>query len=193
LKDIHLPVEVNQFPNAPGWWILILLLLSALAFYLYKKYQFKKAIRLLSPAKKEIEILRTVSHDDLNPHAVASLSGLLKRISLIYFGKPNIASLNGFEWLSFLNQQSKSLSINADSSTALVEFSKQDGYLLTQAAYQKSPQIDYAQWQQLLTTSELWIETVIVSFAKKRLHKKPKEYAPKIASSEKTLATGEPS
>ena len=40
--------------------------------------------------------------------------------------------------------------------------------MFLQAAYQKTPEIDFDEWQNLLSTSELWIEAVILNFAKKQ-------------------------
>ena len=37
LKDIHLPENIDQFPSAIGWWIVLSLIILALVFLVYKK------------------------------------------------------------------------------------------------------------------------------------------------------------
>jgi hypothetical protein len=168
LKDIRLPAEVNQYPNAPGWWILLALVIVICSFFIYRRYKFKQATKLIKPAKAEIERLKMVDKTNLEAHHVAMLSALLKRIGIIYYGKSSIASLNGSQWLNFLNQQSKKLAIDKTSTLNSEFFTVENSNLFLQAAYQKTPEIDFDEWQNLLSTSELWIEAVILNFAKKQ-------------------------
>lgn len=167
LKDIRLPGEVNQFPNAPGWWILLALMTVICGFLLYRRYKFKQATKLIKPAKAEIETLKGVDKSSLTAHHVATLSALLKRIGIIYFGKSSIASLNGSLWLNFLNQQSAHLAAHKANKSDLEFFTEENSYLFLQAAYQKNPEIDFDEWQNLISISEQWIEAVILNFAKR--------------------------
>jgi len=163
LRDIHLPNAVDQFPYAPGWWILLAIILFAISLYLYRIYQYKKAIRLLKPAKIEIEQLKSLNQDQINAHSVASLSALIKRVCLIYYPTRKVASLMGSHWWNFLNfEHSK----KTGTSTQL--FSEQAILFLTQAPYQKNPTLDINEWKQLVLSSEIWIENLIKSSAKNR-------------------------
>ena len=157
LRDIHLPDQIDQFPYAPGWWILLAIILIGIGFYLYKIYKYQRAIRLLKPAKAEITELRSLKDNELNSHSIAKLSALLKRICLIYFPRKTVASLNGKNWLEFLNKQ-------ANQKTSF--FSEADIDLFASASYQANPNIQPVDWYRLLTSSEICIEEIIRTAAK---------------------------
>jgi len=163
LRDIHLPDAVDQFPYAPGWWILLAIVLFAFGFYIYRIYQYKKAIRLLKPAKLEIEQLKSLHQDQINAHSVANLSGLLKRVCLIYYPSQTVASLNGSNWWNFLN-----LEHNKKAGSTEVLFSEQAISFLTQAPYQKNSTLDINEWKSLVQASEAWIENLIKRSAKNK-------------------------
>jgi len=167
LRDIHLPEQIEQFPYAPGWWILLTAIILLVCFYLYKKLQYKKAIKLLIPAKKELQELRELPSDQIGAHDVAVLSALLKRICLIYFPKISVAALNGNQWLTFLNQQFKN-SQNSGGQETTPLFSDSDMRFFSTVAYQKSPQIKTEDWGRLLSSSERCIESIIKTAAKKK-------------------------
>jgi len=160
LKDIHLPEPVTFFPSAPGWWLLGSIILVLIAYFIYRQYRYKKLIRLMTPAAQEINYLKQISP---SASSLAQLSALLKRISLVYFPQLQVASLKGTQWLNFINHQSQ------DSSKQRVIFSEPYASLLTQAAYQKKPQIDPLDWKNLLRLSQQWIENIITQQAKKQL------------------------
>lgn len=160
LRDIHLPDQIDQFPYAPGWWILLALILLAVGFYLYRVYQYKRAIRLIIPAKAEIAALRALAPEDINAQSMTTLSALLKRVCLIYFPQKLVASLSGTSWVTFLNQQS-----NDDNGR--IFFSQTNIDLFAKAAYQKNPEISQIEWLSLLISSDNCIETIIKSAAKK--------------------------
>ena len=155
LRDIHLPDQIDQFPFAPGWWILLALLLITLAYFLYRLYQRQRALRLLKPAKKEIAELRSLQQEQLNAHSIAKLSALLKRVCLLYFPRKSVASLNGHNWLHFLNDQAKFAHQNQSF------FSDTDIQLFSKAAYQANPDIAQQDWLRLLLASESCIESII--------------------------------
>jgi len=173
LRDIHLPDQIDQFPYAPGWWILLALLLIGIAFFLFHIYKKRRAIRLLKPARAEINQLRSLSQEQLSAHSVAKLSALLKRVCLIYFPRSSVASLNGYDWLNFLNDQAAyALTKHApqkNSSHGRQFFSDADIQLFSRAAYQANPEIEMTDWLRLLSSSENCIEAIIRTAAKKRL------------------------
>lgn len=168
LRDIHLPDQIDQFPYAPGWWILLALLLIGIVFYLFHVYKKQRAVRLLKPAKAEINQLRSLSQDQLDAHSIAKLSALLKRICLIYFPRRLVAPLNGHDWLNFLNDQAKYVPHKRSSHNEIF-FSDADIQLFSRAAYQSNPKIEKIDWLRLLLSSENCIETIIRTAAKNRL------------------------
>ncbi|MDQ7048819.1 MAG: DUF4381 family protein [Enterobacterales bacterium] len=158
LKDIHLPEPVTFFPSAPGWWLLGIIILSIISYLIYRHYRYKKLIRLITPATQEIKQL---TQADPSASSLAQLSALLKRISLVYFPKAQVASLQAEPWFEFLNNQSQ------QHSKQLVTFDNGHKRLLTQAAYERDPKINLDEWKNLLHLSQQWIENVITQQAKK--------------------------
>lgn len=159
LRDIHLPNQVDQFPSAPGWWLLLAVILITIGYFIYRHYQFKKAIRLLKPAKLELSKLKALATNQIDAHAIATLSALLKRICLIYFPNLEVASLSGQKWLKFLNQQNKT----DDPENPL--FSSQDIQLICETPYQKDPMVPAGSWNSLIAASEKCIEQIIIGAA----------------------------
>ncbi len=92
LHDIQLPAPIAWWPLAPGWYLLIALLvalivLSARFFWQRKKRALKReALRLLMEAD------------------YASASTLLRRLALYQYPDENIAGLRGESWLAFLDK-----------------------------------------------------------------------------------------
>ena len=155
LKDIHLPEQIDQFPIAIGWWILLIIIIFISGYVIYRMVKYKKAIRLIKPANIEITALRNL--EKANAHSIATLSALLKRVCLIYFPHENIASLNGEACLNFLNQQAQK---------DTVFFSHKNIHTFSQTAYQANSKIDLNEWVLLLDSSEKCIESIIKTAAK---------------------------
>ena len=166
LRDIHLPDQVDQFPSAPGWWLLLTIVLIAIGYLIYRRYQYQKAIQLLKPARTELSELRALSPDEIGAHSIATLSALLKRICLVYFPQLEIASLSGQSWLNFLNQQ------EALNNTEMVYFSPQNIQLFCEIPYQKNPTISVNDWNSLINASESCISQIIIGAAKTKIKNK---------------------
>ena len=167
LRDIYLPEAVDQFPYAPGWWILLALVLTIIGFYLFRFYQYKKAISLIKPAKVEIDQLRSLNQEQIDSHSVALLTTLIKRICLIFYPTKQVASLSGDNWWKFLNHEYS----NQSGKSSLL-FSDDEIEFLLQAPYQKEIKLEQKHWYQLLDSSEQLIETLIKYSAKKNRGRK---------------------
>ena len=166
LRDIHLPEAIDQFPSAPGWWILLFILVCAIAFYLYRIYQYKKAIRLIKPAKAELAELKSLEENEVDSHAIALLTGLIKRVCLIFYPSHQVASLNGESWWQFVNSQH---AIHVGLKKEL--YSQDEIIFLTQAPYRKETSIQTKHWHKLLKSSEDFIENLIKYSAKRNKRK----------------------
>ncbi|MEX1667156.1 DUF4381 domain-containing protein [Zhongshania arctica] len=101
LADIHLPPAIAAFPWAPGWWLLLgLLLIVMLAGFLWlrqrrRKHAFRRA------ALTELSELVAIEKD---AEFAQQLNQLLRRVSLHSFSNDNIAGLSGDKWTNFLYQ-----------------------------------------------------------------------------------------
>lgn len=103
LRDIHLPEPISWWPIAPGWWFLIvsLLLILIILFVSRKVYKSKQLKRDIS---SELDNIKQQFQQTQNKSQLAkSLSMLLRRSSITYYPKTNIAGLTGNNWLAYLD------------------------------------------------------------------------------------------
>ncbi len=104
LRDLHLPDPVSWWPLAPGWWVLIVLVLIGVGWLLklaWRKRQFtaprRYAIRTLAAVEAEY-----LSHR--NPVRLGQqVSELLRRGMLAYAPRHEVAGLTGEAWLRWLD------------------------------------------------------------------------------------------
>lgn len=101
LRDIHLPPPPDFWPPAPGWWLLVAILLALLAWALviaWRRARLRQAQRRLLALLDELE--RRGTHE---PRQLAQLSILLRRIALMHYPRGEVAGLAGEAWLHFLD------------------------------------------------------------------------------------------
>lgn len=103
LRDIHLPPDPGLWPPAPGWWVLLALLLvlaGALAVL------HRRAARRRRPQREALQALaalRRALDEGEAPHRIAAESAsLLRRVALGKFARREVAGLAGPAWLEFL-------------------------------------------------------------------------------------------
>jgi len=107
LRDIHLPAPISWWPIAPGWYGLMVLVISLLlagflGWRFYRRGGAKReGLRLLLIYEKQAQ--------QGEPSAVicAQVTELLRRVALAYFPRQDIAGLHGDAWIRFLNQTGK--------------------------------------------------------------------------------------
>ncbi len=148
LRDIHLPDPVSWWPLAPGWWALLLLLVSIvlITMYLIRRYRNHK-ISAIYLAKRELERIKTdfnITQDKSN--LVIELSELIRRLSISIFPREESAGLTGEEWLKFLDQYSEKN-----------EFDNGIGRVLIEAPYQADPEFNSNELTELIS---IWLESV---------------------------------
>ena len=104
LKDLHLPAPVSWWPLAPGWLILLIVLIVvglsvATWFYVrWRRYYHRRvALRTLAQLKQHYIATRDVD-------CVSQASVLLRRMCLRYYSRTVVAGLFGLEWLAFLDK-----------------------------------------------------------------------------------------
>ena len=104
LHDIHLPAIPDWWPLAPGWWIVLgLILLSTLflAFYWWRKRRWQKKIL------EEVDKVIGQKNTDLSLQ-LAGLSSIMRRVALRRYPREQVANLHGQAWLKFLKHTSAS-------------------------------------------------------------------------------------
>ncbi len=97
LHDIHLPEQINNFPMAPGWWILVASIIIA-AIFLYKRY--KNNTRLNANKKQALLVIE--NNENFSANACISL---LKWAAIQYFSRQKLAQMYGDSLLNFLTKQ----------------------------------------------------------------------------------------
>lgn len=149
LRDIHLPGAIPDWPPAPGWWLLGILIL-AITIYLgirlyryWKNKQYRReGIRALQLLKDQYESSPKTMEDKMR--YLQRYSQLLKRVAFSGFPRDEVASLSGESWVAFL-----------DLSGNTKEFSMGCGQVLIEGNYAQSVEFDY---QALYDLGILWIK-----------------------------------
>ena len=123
LRDIHLPAEPGLWPPAPGWWILVALLLVLLA---WAAWVATHRYRLHRQRQRILAMLGELEQDsDTTPEKIARISILLRRLALMRYPRQRVAALTGRDWLGFL-----------DASGGQGRFSQGPGQVLASGPYQ---------------------------------------------------------
>jgi cbb3-type cytochrome oxidase subunit 3 len=143
LRDIHLPDAIGWWPPAIGWWLLVILvpLLIALVFWLYKRITRKTAIKA---AKKLLLQIKQDQQRD-NRQKVRDLSALVRRTAISTNVRNECAGLTGQQWLEFL-----------DRSVTGGPFTQGIGQLLANAPYQQKAPTEQ-EISQLTSLCEDWL------------------------------------
>ena len=61
LSDIHLPDNVHNYPIAPGWWLLAVIVLAILVYGIIKLRQYFKARKVQKQALKQLSTASEIS------------------------------------------------------------------------------------------------------------------------------------
>ena len=92
LSDIHLPDNVHNYPIAPGWWLLAVIVLAILVYGIIKLRQYFKARKVQKQALKQLSTASEIS----------TIVALLKWAALQYFPRTHVAHLTGNKFKDFL-------------------------------------------------------------------------------------------
>ena len=105
LRDLHLPDAIGWWPLAPGWWVVLAIVVAVLAYLtwrLYKRWQFLAPRRY---ALRELARLEAEYLEHRNPIVLGKqLSELLRRGMLAYAPREEVAGLTGEAWLAWLDE-----------------------------------------------------------------------------------------
>lgn len=144
LRGIHLPLPIETWPPAPGWWVLVLVGIIAFLAMLYWLWQNFKANAYRRDGIRQLDaiMLAYESHGDSRRYLEA-YQVLLKRVALTRYDRELVASLSGEAWVAFLDQCLNS-----------VEFSIGEGQVLIAGNYMLEPEADI---HKLNALGRLWI------------------------------------
>lgn len=109
LHPLREPEAIGWWPLAPGWWLLIILsviAVAALSYWLYRRHQAKAYRR---QALRQLEVLQQQRQAGLqDTDYLESINALLKRVAIIAYPERAVAALHSVQWLDFLNSSTKS-------------------------------------------------------------------------------------
>jgi len=150
LKDIHLPDPVSWWPLAPGWWGLVILILLLVGLFFIGRTLYRRG-QLRREAHKALQDIQTQykTHQD-DRQLAADLSTLLRRVTLSYSSRDDVASLTDDAWLYFLDRGVAKTKFKD-------AFSNGAGRVLIDAPYKPTVNIDSAA---LLKTCAVWIDAL---------------------------------
>jgi len=147
LRDVELP-EVSGMP-APGWWILLCLLLICLVACLYLLRR-RKTHLWQRQAEQQLRAIRNSVGREPSVNILARCSELARKVVLAVDRRERVSHLHGEAWLEKL-----------DDICARPEFSHGIGQLLLDQPYQKQPTVAKQDLDALLDSMQ-----VLVSSAK---------------------------
>jgi LPXTG-motif cell wall-anchored protein len=139
LRDIHLPAPVSWWPPAPGWWLVVglMLILVAVGYWLLRR---RRRQRWRREALAELQRLQQTASP---AQQLTQLSVLLRRVAVTCFPRQDVASLTGPDWLAFLERHAGGFTVYAE--------------LLLEAPYRAETDLDL---QGLFQQAEQWIRRV---------------------------------
>lgn len=146
LRDIHLPNPVSWWPPAPGWWMLLaLLILFTLAtLWGIRRYHRRSYRRLALRQLATLE--QNFNQQQDGQQLIQQLSQLLRHMAVLHYPPQQCAGLHGETWLEFLDQPFG----------AVKPFSTGAGQCLASGPYQQAtPQLDTVALFQL---SRRWLK-----------------------------------
>lgn len=139
LRDIHLPAAVGWWPPAPGWWLLLgLLLILGLALLALRRFRRRRRLRRL--ALRQLSALEQLPGREL----ATRLSRLLRQAAISHYPRHEAAGLSGAAWLAFLDRPFKDR-----------PFSTGVGRCLADAPYRPAVEVESAA---LLALCRRWLQ-----------------------------------
>ena len=141
LDDVQAPEPISYFPVTPIWtWIFWIMVLIAV-FFLFKTWKRWKRERYRKLACHELEGTAGVK----GPAYIMKVSQILKWTALAAYPRKRVASLEGVDWLHFL-----------DSTSGGTEFMEGAGQALASSQYQRNADVEE---DALDALAKKWIRT----------------------------------
>ena len=124
LADIHLPEQVGIWPLAPGWWLVIALLLALAMWGALRLMRHLHRLRLRAEALRELErchaaLTASAGSDDDRVGYLNAVNAVLRRVALAHYPSSTVAGLTGKDWMEFLHTHGDLSGLDAQSAEAL--------------------------------------------------------------------------
>ncbi len=140
-RDIELPEPIGWWPPAPGWWLMLALIVTSLIVLWFARRWWQN--RLRRSAIRELDEIYTqhMQHGD-DQQLVRQINILLRRF-LLASGDKDAASLTGENWLQHLEQF-----------CATTKMRHSEAQVLAEGPYQSNPKVDS---ERLVGTIQVWL------------------------------------
>lgn len=104
LKDIHTPEVISNMPIAPGYWLLLILILITVTTLVFK---LKNERRHKAPKREVLLAVASLdtSDDKLAADIPVQINTLIKRAAMSYLPREQVAGLQGESWHQWMAQQ----------------------------------------------------------------------------------------
>ena len=122
LHDIQLPVAIDAWPPAVGWWIISLLGIGILGYlgFLSLRHWRKNQYRREAIADLQ-KLLHSYHEDTASINYLALYNNLLKRVAMSHFRRDQVASLSGEAWVAFLDNSGNTQEFSMGSGQSLIQ------------------------------------------------------------------------
>jgi hypothetical protein len=146
LRDIHLPEDSLWWPLAPGWWLLLVMLVMLILVtpWLYRLIRYRSMRKRVEKAFSQIKM--RFEKDSDQRRLLADLSSLLRRSMMAYEGRRQTAALTGEAWVRRLTEL-----------VGVSCFSEEQQRLLSHGQYARDLQIDH---DAMLESCQCWIKAL---------------------------------
>lgn len=142
LQEIALPEAVSYTPQTAGWYVLFAAIAGGLVWWAIRSYRHWKANRYRRVALGRLRAIEQAG----NPAMLAGLPELVKRTTLAFSTRTEVAELYGADWLAFL-----------DSTYDGTGFTNGPGRVLPSLAYSAAPSLGDADRKELVGLLDEWI------------------------------------
>ena len=162
LADIHLPAAVAYWPPAPGWWVLVFMLLSVIVWAALYVIQQIKQRKICAYALSELDKIQ-LDYDQINKDSEAAensaqllfvnqFNAVIRRVALWHYPDSGIASLGGAAWVDFIQEKGDSSGMTEEISEAI-----------SQGRFKPHCDVDV---NQLCRFGQQWISSLYMNFSK---------------------------
>ncbi len=130
LRDIHLPDSPSIWPLAPGWWILLAILIILGIWLGLKLWQRSKQKKHLQQILNQYQLLENRLLERPDSEAMAAINVFLRQLAIENYPRTEIASLTGTKWLEFLDQAGETKQFTQGAGRLLIDAPYRSGRVL---------------------------------------------------------------
>lgn len=149
LRDIHLPDPVSWWPPATGWWIVLVFIILMIPAIRYLVKKIRQPVLKKSAQAEMDSVIENYNGHKNKLRLIQDLSVSFKRIGISYLTRDTIAGEYGINWYQQINKL-----VRQD------QLSDMQIQLLSEAPYQKNPDLDERNIGSLIEQVQKWVKAL---------------------------------